>query len=104
MLKPVDERVFFLLKKSPLEGSCTERWVGCFSTTSLGDTGVGGVLDLVVDGEFVADPRLNDMRRCSFPSIGSDPFTTGSGFVNGARFAVADSEFDFRPKRSDIAR
>jgi len=61
-------------------------------------------LDLVVDGEFVADPRLSDIRRCSFPSIGSDPFTGASGCVKGAKFKLEDCGFDFRLKRSDIAR
>jgi hypothetical protein len=58
---------------------------------------VGGVFDLVVIGEVVADILLIDIRRCSLPSIRSEPLGNVSAAVaKGCRFA--EFEFDLLKK------
>ena len=68
---------------------------GCFSSTSTGVEGDGGVFDLVDKGDVVADILLIDLRRCSLLSIGSEPLDNASAvvvMVKGCKFA--ELEFD----------
>jgi hypothetical protein len=96
-----------LARKSSSEGSSTVS-CGLFWSFSAGDPGDGGVFDLVVYGELVADIRLTDIRRCSLGSVVSDALgdnadpSTWAG-VNGWSPRFPFCEFDLL-KSPDIAR
>ena len=65
----------------------------------MADLGDGGVFDLVVNGDSVADVGLDDILRGFDPNIGSEQFVTRSGLTD----VLAVCEFDLL-KKSDTAR